>query len=132
MRSIAFIRNTFIYISIAVIALSFTSCTKDVPTQSLSYGFTASSGQWTYLPATTTSPAQWYYPMSVPAITADVLNNYAVLVYWTQYNQQRQLPFTIGGQDFSYQMGLDNNNIGYVDVYVDATGMAPSSSLSTL
>jgi hypothetical protein len=122
MRSIAAIRTAFICASIAVLCLTLTSCTKNIPTQSISYSFTATTGQWTYLPATAVLPAQWYYPMSIPAITADILNNYAVLVYWTQYNQQTQMPFTITGQDFSYQMGLDNNNVGYVDVYVDATG----------
>jgi|GEM_PF-6801910 hypothetical protein len=127
-RSISFMRNAFLYASVALVLMTASSCTKTVvqPTQSIYYSYTVNSGGWTFLPATSSFPAVWDYHVSVPGLTANILNYYAVLVYYTQSNTQTLLPFTLEGIDYYY-----STSPGSLDVQVAASGTYQNFDPST-
>jgi hypothetical protein len=128
MISRASLRNVFMGASIAIIALTFTSCTKNVP-QSETYQYVATPSDWAA--PTPSSPNTWEYFVNVPGITPYILNNKAVLVYWDQTSLETLMPFTVDGVDYSYVTGIDNNGNGYLQVDVSATGVFASTDPST-
>ncbi|HMG81952.1 MAG TPA: hypothetical protein VK559_02870 [Ferruginibacter sp.] len=126
-------RKSILYILIGVLMMVFTACTKTVvvPTQSENYNFEIDSSDWTYIPATGASGPVWDFNVSTPAITSDVLNFYAVMVYWTQDQAQTLMPFTLSGVDYDYITAQDSNGVGYLDVEVPAVGNYASLDPST-
>jgi hypothetical protein len=127
-RSISIMRNSFLYASVALVLITTSSCTKNTVAapQSITYNFTVNSGNWTFLPATSSFPAVWDYNVQVPDITANVLNYYTVLVYYTQNNTQTLLPFTLEGIDYYY-----STSPGLLDVQVAASGTYQNFDPST-
>jgi hypothetical protein len=130
MKSISFMRATFLFVSIAAISSVFVSCTKETPAtveqSSETYQYTAHSSDWTG----PTSANTWEYYTTVPGIDAYILNNKAVLVYWDQSQTETLMPFTYAGIDYTYITGLDGNGNGYLQVDVSATGIFSSTDPS--
>ncbi len=131
-KSILLLRNGFLYAFVAVLLMTSSSCTKtvvqqiNVPTQSITYNFTVNSKDWAFLPATSSFPAVWDYSVHVSDLTNDILNNYTVLVYYTQSNTQTLLPFTLEGVDYYY-----STSPGLLDVQVAAKGTYQNFDPST-
>jgi len=116
MRSIASMRNAFLFVSIAICSSLFVSCTKNAPstpanvpsTPSETYLYTAASSDWS---APITGDYTWEYFVYVPGINAYTLGNKAILVYYQDLNQnstETLMPFTLNGIDYTYVTGIDN------------------------
>jgi hypothetical protein len=119
MRSIASVRNAFLFVSIAICATFLVSCTKNVPA-SETYLYTATSSDWA---APVSGDYTWQYSVYVPGIDSYVLNNKAILVYYqdlNQYSTETLMPFTLNGIDYTYVTGIDDIG-GYLKVNVTAT-----------
>ena len=123
MKSIAFVRNACLYLSVITFFSVLTSCTKTAPAQPTSetYLYTAQSSDWA---APTTSDYTWEYFVYVPGIYSYILENKAILVYYQDLNQnstETLMPFTLNTLDYTYVTGIDNTNRGYLQVNVTAT-----------
>jgi hypothetical protein len=126
MRSITFVRNACLYLSLVAFFSVFASCTKDTPAtvqapaQSETYLYTAHSSDWA---APTTSDYTWEYFVYVSGIDSYILNSKAILVYYQDLNSnstETLMPFTLNGLDYTYVTGVDGTG-GYLKVNVTAT-----------